>query len=444
MRNKESVSGGKVVTFGCRLNSYESEVIRGRLASSGLEDVVVFNSCAVTKEAERQVQQAIRKHHRENPQTQIIVTGCAAQINPGKYNALPEVSKVIGNQEKLEQSTYKAIASDAETEPVLVNDIMSIEETASHLITGMEGRARAFLQVQNGCNHRCTFCIIPYGRGNSRSVPVGAVVEQSRILVENGYNELVLTGVDITDYGLDLPGRPRLGQMVRRVLANVPELQRIRLSSIDVAEIDDDLLDLIENEPRFMPHLHLSLQSGDNMVLKRMKRRHSREQVIEFCEAARKLRPDIVFGADIIAGFPTETEDMFHNTLRIIEEANLVYLHVFPYSERDGTPAADIPQAKQVPVAERKARAAILREAGKKNLQNFLKSRIGKVENAVIEKPNLARTEHFAMVEFDSELDKNANISHNPPYKTGDIIQIKITGYQQDRLLGEVACIDGR
>jgi len=411
----------EVITFGCRLNTYESEVIRGHMRACGEEHVAVFNTCAVTKEAERQAKQAIRKYHRENPEAKIIVTGCGAQISPQKYADIEGVGKVIGNSEKLEKESYLPEKFMAESEKVLVNDIMSVTETASHLVTGIEDRSRAFMQVQNGCNHRCTFCIIPYGRGNSRSVPIGEVVNQAKILTEKGYKEIVLTGVDVTDYGLDLPGKPTLGQMMKRLLKNVPELTRLRLSSIDVAEIDEDLLDLIANEPRLMPHLHISLQSGDDMILKRMKRRHTRQQVLDFCKKARLLRPDVVFGADIIAGFPTETEEMFNNTLKIVEEADLIYLHVFPYSEREGTPAAKIPN--QVPKKIRKERAAKLREAGKKQLEKFLHSRIGKVENIIVEKEGAGRTEHFALVQFSGLKE------------AGTLTSLKITGEDGKHLI---------
>ncbi len=410
----------QVVTFGCRLNSYESEVIKQSLDSAGRNNTVVFNTCAVTKEAERQARQAIRKYKKNNPDAEIIVTGCSAQIKPEMYSSMPEVSQVLGNQEKLDAKYYeKQVSKPASPErakhrsmenlekfsgndaKIQVNDIMSVKETASHLISGFEDRARAFLQVQNGCNHRCTFCIIPYGRGNSRSVPIGEIVLQAKKLVEAGFNEIVLTGVDITDYGLDLPGKPTLGQMMKRLLALVPDLKRLRLSSIDVAEIDEDIMNMIESEPRLMPHIHLSLQSGDDMILKRMKRRHTRQQIIDFCKKARTLRPDVVFGADIIAGFPTETDAMFENTLNIIEEAGLTYLHVFPYSEREGTPAAKMPQvAKNI----RKQRAAKLRAAGEKAVAKFLMTRVGQEAEVVMEKDNMGRSEHFAFVKLSRDL----------------------------------------
>lgn len=387
----------EVVTFGCRLNFYESEAIKSKLQTSGLEDVIVFNSCAVTKEAERQVRQAIRKAHREKPEHQIIVTGCAAQINPELYAAMPEVNQVLGNEEKFHAELYQKPEAE-----VLVNDIMSVKETASHMVSHFDGKARAFVQVQNGCDHRCTFCIIPYGRGNSRSVPLGEVSEQVQLLVEQGYNEVVLTGVDISDYGKDLPGSPSLGQMMKRVLKCVPDLPRLRLSSIDVAEIDDDILDLIANEKRFMPYLHISLQAGDNMVLKRMKRRHTREQVIEFCNKARELRPEITFGADIITGFPTETDEMFENTMDLVRETGISFLHVFPYSEREGTPAAKMPA---VPVHIRKERAKRLRALGEENLAKTFANYVGTTQSVIVEKANIGRMENFLPVKLDGEFE---------------------------------------
>lgn len=387
-----------VINFGCRLNIYEGEVIKKQAEDAGLKNALIFNSCAVTAEAERQLRQAIRKAKKEQPDAKIIVTGCAAQIHPDTYAAMKEVDKVIGNEEKLKPEGY-AFIQHAE-EKALVNDIMSVKETASHMVTSFDGMARAFVQVQNGCDHRCTFCIIPYGRGNSRSVPMGEVVSQVRQLVSQGYNEVVLTGVDISDYGKDLPGAPSLGQMMKRLLALVPDLKRLRLSSIDAVEVDEELFNLIANEPRLMPHLHMSLQAGDDMVLKRMKRRHLRHDIIEFCHKVRAARPDVVFGADIIAGFPTETDEMFENTLRLVDEVGLTYLHVFPYSAREGTPAAKMPQ---VPLKIRKERAAKLRAAGEKQLQKYLESRIGKTERIVMEKPRLGRSEGFAMVELASD-----------------------------------------
>lgn len=393
----------EIFTFGCRLNTYESEVIRDHLRESGQDNVAVFNTCAVTKEAERQAKQAIRKYARQHPEAKIIVTGCAAQISPAEYAGIAGVAQVVGNQEKLSAETYQKTDFISESERIKVNDIMAVKETANHLIQGLEDRARAFLQVQNGCNHRCTFCIIPYGRGNSRSVPIGEIVTQTKVLVAQGYNEIVLTGVDITSYGADLPGTPSLGQMMRRLLALVPELPRLRLSSLDVAEVDEDLRDLIATETRLMPHMHISLQAGDTMILKRMKRRHTREQAIAFCAWARAVRPDMVFGADIITGFPTETEVMFQRTLDIVEEAGLSYLHVFPYSEREGTPAASIPAEKQVPKAERKARAERLRAKGAAAEMTLYAGLVGTQQTILIEKIEdgvaRGRTPHFAMVE---------------------------------------------
>lgn len=380
-----------LVTFGCRLNTYESAVMRSHAEAAGLKDAIIFNTCAVTKEAERQARQAIRKARRDHPEKKIIVTGCAAQIDPKGFGAMREVDRVIGNDLKLKAETWFEDAQDK----IQVNDIMRVKETASHLVDGFEGRARAFLQIQNGCNHRCTFCIIPYGRGNSRSVPIGEIYKQVQNVLEQGYKEVVFTGVDVTDYGLDLPGTPTLGQMIRRVLALVPELPRLRLSSLDPVEIDDDLWDLIANEPRLMPHLHISLQAGDDMVLKRMKRRHLRLDIVHMVERARELRPDMVFGADIIAGFPTETDEMFENTRRIIEECDIIHNHIFPFSPRPGTPAARMPQVGRDVVKER---AAILRETGARQLEAFQKREIGQTRQILIEKDGSGHTEHFLRV----------------------------------------------
>lgn len=385
-----------VLTFGCRLNAYESEVIKAHARAAGEENTVYVNTCAVTAEAERQARQAIRRLRRQRPDARIVVTGCAAQISPAAYGDMEEVDGVLGNAEKLRPESY---GTDA-TARVDVNDIFSVRETANHLLQGFEDRARAFLQVQNGCDHRCTFCIIPYGRGNSRSVPLGALVEAAKALVANGYREIVLTGVDLTSYGADLPGGLRLGAMLRRFLALVPELPRLRLSSIDVAEVDEDLLRLLADEPRLMPHLHLSLQSGSNMLLKRMKRRHAREDAIAFCARARALRSDLIFGADLIAGFPTETEAMFEETLDLIAACGLTYLHVFPYSVRPETPAARMPQ---VPLAVRKARAARLRAAGERAERRFHAACVGTKASLLIEKPRLGRSEQFAPVRLDAD-----------------------------------------
>ncbi|MDB5490486.1 MAG: modification enzyme MiaB family protein [Micavibrio sp.] len=410
----------EILTFGCRLNTYESEVMRSHAKQAGIENAIIVNTCAVTKEAERDARRAIRKARRDNPDARIIVTGCAAQINPQSFGDMPEVNQVIGNDLKLKPETWGLPAA----EKMLVNDIMSVKETASHLVDGFEGHTRAFLQVQNGCDHRCTFCIIPYGRGNSRSVPIGEIAAQVKHLVAAGYKEIVFTGVDVTSYGPDLPGTPTLGQMIRRVLALVPELPRVRLSSLDPVEIDDDLWQLIAEEPRLMPHLHLSLQAGDDMILKRMKRRHLRQDVIDVCNRARSLRPDMAFGADIIAGFPTETDEMFENTLNIVEDCDLTFLHVFPYSEREGTPAARIPN--QVPVPVRKARAARLREAGKRKMQKFLQSHVGKTIDIIVEKDNIGRSQHFAEVEL--------AFAAQP----GEIIQVFTTGVKGNKLTADL------
>lgn len=410
----------ELITFGCRLNTYESEVMRSHAKNAGLENAIIVNTCAVTKEAERQARQAIRKAHRTNPDAKIIVTGCAAQISPDKFASIEGVSSVIGNDMKLEAATWGALNGNK----VLVNDIMSVTETASHLVEGFEGRARAFVQVQNGCDHRCTFCIIPYGRGNSRSVPIGAIVEQVRVLVGQGYHEIVLTGVDVTSYGPDLPGSPTLGQMIRRLLALVPDLKRLRLSSLDPVEIDEDLWRLIAEEPRLMPHLHMSLQAGDDMVLKRMKRRHLRADAIAMVKRARSLRPDIAFGADIIAGFPTETDEMFENTRRIIEECDLIYCHIFPYSEREGTPAAKMPQ---VPHDVRKERAAILRAAGDAQHALALNKYIGTTQQIIVEKDNFGRAENFLPVGFEGQAE------------IGSLIKVKATRVESDRLMGMIA-----
>ena len=388
-----------VVTFGCRLNTYESEVMKNHAEAAGLSDTIIFNTCAVTSQAERQARQAIRKARRENPDKRIVVTGCAAQVHPEMFANMKEVNAVIGNQEKMTAAPYLSL----DTERAQVNDIMSVTETASHLVASFDGRARAFIQVQNGCNHRCTFCIIPFGRGNSRSVPMGEIVTQVRTLVASGYKEIVFTGVDVSDYGKDLPGEPTLGQMIRRVLAAVPELPRLRLSSIDAVEVDEDLYRLIAEEPRLMPHLHVSLQAGDDMVLKRMKRRHLRHDIVEFCKRVRTLRPDIVFGADIIAGFPTETDEMFENTRALVEEVGLTYLHVFPYSERPGTPAARMPQVAP-PI--RKERAGILRAEGDKQVVKHLAAQVGRTLEIVVEQDGMSgHSETFALVKLPTPME---------------------------------------
>jgi len=372
--------------------------MRGQAAQAGLDDVVVVHTCAVTAEAERQARQAIRKTRRERPDARIVVTGCSAQISPETYAGMTEVDQVVGNQEKLQPEVWLGLAGPGETKAkVLVGDVSEIKETAGHLVDGLDGRSRAFVQVQNGCDHRCTFCIIPFGRGPSRSVPVGDVVAQTRRLVELGHKEIVLTGVDLTSYGKDLPGEPTLGQMARRLLKLVPELPRLRLSSIDPAEVDPDLFELIASEPRLMPHLHLSAQAGDTLTLKRMKRRHTRDDVITLTRICKGLRPDIAFGADLIAGFPTETDAMFEATLALVDEADLTYLHVFPYSPREGTPAARMPE---VPKALRKERASRLRQAGDRALDRFLAREVTRNATLLVEQNQGGHTETFAPFRF--------------------------------------------
>ncbi|MDH3741138.1 MAG: tRNA (N(6)-L-threonylcarbamoyladenosine(37)-C(2))-methylthiotransferase MtaB [Hyphomicrobiales bacterium] len=409
----------QIITFGCRLNTYESEVMRSHAEASGLDDAIIVNTCAVTAEAQRQARQAIRRARRDNPQARIIVTGCAAQIDPDGFAGMDEVDHVLGNEEKLRAESYAF--GLGRQEKVQVNDIMSVTETAGHMIEGFAGRTRAFVQIQNGCDHRCTFCIIPFGRGNSRSVPAGDVVAQIRVLLENGYKEIVLTGVDITSYGGDLPGAPSLCNLVRRVLKTVPELPRLRLSSIDSIEADAELMTAFAEEDRLMPHVHLSVQSGDDMILKRMKRRHLRSDSIAFCQELRELRPDVVFGADIIAGFPTETEEMFENSLRLVDDCGLTFLHVFPYSARPGTPAARMPQVAGDVI---KARAALLRAVGDKAAAQFLNSEIGRVRDVLMETDSLARTPQFASVRLDQ------------PLVPGEITAIELTGVQGETLQG--------
>jgi len=385
-------------TLGCRLNTYETEAMKVLADGAGVEGAVVVNTCAVTGEAVRKARQEIRKLRRENPEAKLIVTGCAAQTEPETFSAMAEVDAVIGNSEKMQPETWAGLV--AQSERVQVNDIMSVTETASHLIDGFGTRSRAYVQVQNGCDHRCTFCIIPYGRGNSRSVPAGVVVDQIKRLVGKGYNEVVLTGVDLTSWGADLPGTPRLGDLVMRILRLVPDLPRLRISSIDSIEADENLMMAIATEPRLMPHLHLSLQHGDNMILKRMKRRHLREDAIAFTQEARRLRPDMTFGADIIAGFPTETEPMFENALRLVEDCDLTWLHVFPYSPRQGTPAARMPQVNGNLI---KQRAARLRAAGKLQVARHLSAQVGQTHKILMENPRMGRTEQFAEVRFQTD-----------------------------------------
>ncbi len=410
----------RVLTFGCRLNAYESEVMADLGARAGLQDTIIVNSCAVTGEAVRQVMQAIRKARRENPHARIVVTGCAAQIEPERFAEMAEVDHVVGNAEKLRGETFTVLAA-GESERVRVNDIGAVRETASHLIAGFGSRARAYVQVQNGCDHRCTFCIIPYGRGPSRSVPAGVVVDQVRALVEQGYREVVLTGVDMTSYGADLPGAMTLGRLVRTVLRLVPELDRLRLSSIDSIEADRDLLDAIAEEERLMPHLHLSLQAGDDLTLKRMKRRHSRADALRFCAEARRLRPDIVLGADLIAGFPTETEAMFANTLSIVDDCGLTWLHVFPFSPRAGTPAARMPQLDRRLVKERARR---LREKGALALKAHLAGEVGRERPILMETAQTGRTPQFAPVALAE------------PAAPGALVPTRLTGHDGFRLSG--------
>ncbi len=388
----------RIETFGCRLNTFESEIMRGHAAKAGLKDAVIFNTCAVTAEATRQARQAIRKAAKENPSAQIIVTGCAAQTDPDMFAAMPEVSRVLGNEEKLQAAAWLPGSNRPRVD---VSDIMLVKETRPPMIDRLTARTRAFVQVQNGCDHRCTFCIIPFGRGNSRSVPLVDAVEQVRRLVAEGHNEIVLSGVDLTSWGADLDDAPRLGRLLSRILRDVPELKRLRLSSIDSIEADDELIDVITGENRLMPHLHLSLQSGDNMILKRMKRRHSREHSIKFCADIRAKRKDVVFGADIIAGFPTETDEMFENSLRIVDECGLTFLHVFPYSLRPGTPAARMPELQRDVV---KRRAALLRAKGEMRLQNFLNAEVGMRREVLVETPSVGRTQHFAMAKFETAM----------------------------------------
>jgi len=412
-----------VVTFGCRLNAAESEVIRREAERAGFTDTVVVNTCAVTAEAVRQARQAIRALRRRRPQAKIIVTGCAAQTEPKTFVGMAEADRVIGNSEKLSTAGWEKAraAFDLEGSPkAIVNDITAVKETAAHLVDAFTGRTRAFVQVQNGCDHRCTFCIIPFGRGNSRSVPIGAVVEDVRGLVGNCYREIVLTGVDITGYGADLPGAPKLGTLVKQILKHVPELKRLRLSSIDSVEADRDLLDALAGDPRLMPHLHLSLQSGDDLILKRMKRRHSRADAIAFCRRVRQLRPDIVFGADLIAGFPTESDDMFRHSLDLVAECGLTYLHVFPFSPRPGTPAARMPQIDRSIVKERARR---LRECGALALTRHLDGEVGAARRALVESHHVARTEQFTAVKLGA------------PAEPGNIVELRITGHDGTQLL---------
>jgi threonylcarbamoyladenosine tRNA methylthiotransferase MtaB len=439
--------GVDVVTFGCRLNAYESEIIRRQADAAGLADTVVVNTCAVTAEAVRQAKQTIRKLARERPGARIVVTGCAAQIAPEEFGDMPNVGRVLGNEEKISAilwtETKDILAAPSfgaeREEKIAVNDIMAVRKTASHFIDGLEGRARAFVQVETGCDHRCTFCVIPYGRGNARSVPMGEVVAQVRRLVERGYREVVLTGVDLTSYGSNLPGAPKLGLLVKQILKHVPELARLRLSSIDPVEADQDLIDAFADEPRLMPHLHLSLQAGDDLILKRMKRRHSRADAIAFCAQVRGLRPDVVFGADIIAGFPTESEEMFTRSLDLVDECGLTHLHVFPFSPRPGTPAARMPQ---VPRAVVKERARRLREKGTVALQCHLDSEVGARRRVLTESPDIGRTEQFTPVRLTARVisagarrgdDRSATT--DVPTQAGAMVEVTIASHDGRQLL---------
>lgn len=416
----------KFMTQGCRLNAYETEAMKELANAAGLKDVVVVNTCAVTAEAVRKSKQEIRKLRRDNPSSQMIVTGCAAQIEPKTFSEMSEVDLVVGNTEKMNSDTWNEISNKPDfvgkTEKVMVDDIMSVKNTAGHLIDGFGTRSRAYVQVQNGCDHRCTFCIIPYGRGNSRSVPAGVVVDQIKRLVDTGYNEVVLTGVDITSWGADLPMMPKLGDLVQRILKLVPDLPRLRISSIDSIEADPALIDAISSEMRLMPHLHLSLQAGDDMILKRMKRRHLRDDAINFCLEMRSVRPDIVYGADIIAGFPTETEEMFENSLKLIEDCGLTWLHVFPFSPREGTPAARMPQMDRSIIKERAAR---LRSRGELAVQDHLAAQIGLEHNILIENERMGRTEGFTEVLFNKDQIK------------GSIVNAKIVSKSQTQLIAQ-------
>lgn len=441
------ISDPKIITFGCRLNAQESEVMRAHIASAQqgeasadpvtgpvagpvTDPVIVINSCAVTNEAVRQARQAVRKARRENPDAKIIVTGCAAQIDPDQFAAMDEVDHIIGNDEKMRGQTFDTLLQTqspaqgfgVEDSPrVLVNDIMSVRENAPHMLAAFGARTRAYVQVQNGCDHRCTFCIIPYGRGNSRSTPAGEVVQQIKTLVDNGYREVVLTGVDITSYGADLPGKMSLGLLAQKILNQVPDLDRLRLSSIDSVEIDLALEEVIASEPRLMPHLHLSLQAGDNMILKRMKRRHDRDHSIAFCERMRKARPELIFGADLIAGFPTETDEMFENTLRLVDECDLTFLHIFPFSPRPGTPAARMPQLERRLIKER---AAQLRARGTAKLNSYLRRQQGQTVELLLEKEQMGRTAQMCEMNIDQ------------PGKIGSLVQARVNGADGARLHG--------
>ena len=415
------MSENQVITFGCRLNIFESEIIKNNLEASNKKNSLIFNSCAVTSEAERKLGQAIRKYHKKFPEKEIIVTGCAAQLHPEKYINMPEVSKVIGNKEKIDIASYQ------DNKNILVSDIMQLEDTASHLAADFNNKARAYLEIQNGCNHRCTFCIIPYARGNNRSVAIKNIISSCKAILAKNINEIVLTGVDITDYGANLKEKINLGKLLKIIFKELPELKRLRLSSLDVAEIDDDLKELIVTEKRLMPHFHLSLQSGDNMILKRMKRRHQIEDIIKFCNFVRQYRQDAAIGADLIAGFPTETEEMHQNTKELIAQLEISHLHVFPYSEIEGTPAAKIPADKQIEKKIRKERAKELITIGKDNLENYSKKFIGKKIFAIAENPGVFKTDHYLNVKI-----AGSNI------KQGQVRKILVTNYKNNQLIGEI------
>ena len=422
------MSAAEVINFGCRLNAYEAQVMRDQAQKAGLRDAVIINTCAVTGEAVRQARQAIRKARRQHPNATIVVTGCAAQLEPEAFAAMDEVDRVLGNREKLlGQSFVQPLNGTSADDKILVDNIMTVQQLAGHLVPGFDGRARAFVQVQQGCDHRCTFCIIPFARGPSQSVPVVDIIRQIQALVDNGYEEVVLTGVDITSYGHDLAGQPNLGQMLGALLAAVPELPRLRLSSLDAVEIDPELERLLLTEQRVMPHLHLSLQAGDDLILKRMARRHSRAQAVELCQRLRAGRPEMVFGADLIAGFPTETEAQFQNSLALIDDCGLTYLHVFPYSERPGTPAARMPQ---VPGPERRRRAGLLRQRGEAALAAFLASQVGSAQRLLLERPGLGRSEQFALIELDLP-------AASAP--ASGIVDVTIQAARPDRLIGQLA-----
>lgn len=413
------MSAPKLESFGCRLNAYETQAMDELARAAGLEDIVIINSCAVTSEAVRQARQKIRAIRRENPNAKMIVTGCAAQVEAERFSAMDEVDVVIGNIEKMQPQTWQKLASGS-NENIITQDIMAVTKPETHRIDGLLGRARAYVQVQNGCDHRCTFCIIPYGRGNSRSVDVETVIGQIQRLVDKGFKEVVLTGVDMTSWGADIEGEPKLGDLVQAILKRVPDLARLRISSIDSIEADPALIEAVSSEMRLMPHLHLSLQAGDNMILKRMKRRHMREDAIEFCAMMRKRRPDIVYGADIIAGFPTETEEMFENSLKLVNDCGLTWLHVFPFSPREGTPAARMPQLERQIIKERAAR---LRKLGVVVKEQHLKSLVGTTQTALVEGKNKARTGGFAEISLPNEL------------VVGSIVDLKIASYQDGKLL---------